>query len=264
MPSVEQIVSGLRENIGDHKTRFIPVVREGLGVASGTSPETFYTLNMPVISGEDVNLRVGRWLFTKVSSVAAANGLRAYTFSFDNGSYTVPIGATTAISGDAVYGSYTYLGEQEYTYRDSELYEYVHEGTNYVQSMRDLSILVAGVGTGLTLTPTPTEQQAFLIKLAAKYLLSKDREELGLAEAIMIKELDITIDTTRGIGNRIQSSKELNAALIAIIDRLNMGDTAGAGALIDTYSTYVSFDVIGLNYEHNELDGDQGLGVGID
>lgn len=262
MPNTDSIVSGLRRAIGDEKTKDISVVNEVMAVTTGEIFGTYYTLNMPVVSGEDVHLRVGRWYYSKVSSEAAANGIRGFTFNVPSGAFTIPNGAIGPGSGVQVLGSYTHRLEQEYEYRDSELYEYVRDGLELFQDMYDFNLDGTGIGTGYAISPDPTNFQSIVIMLSAKYLVKKDREDHGFVDSIYIRENDIAIDTTKGLKTQTDSSKDLLIHLQSIANRLHIRDNALAGELIDTYSSYIDTDVVGLEYEQNEQDGNLGLGLG--
>jgi len=262
LPNINQIVSGLRKSISDTKQGYINVVDEPIAIASGVNPELFYTLNMPVLSGNTVDLKIGRWQYTEYSTETACSGFRGYTFSQISGGFLIPTGGIEATSGDTVYATYTYTKNKSYEYQDSELFEYVRDGLEFVQSYRGFGLIGAGVGTGYSISPTPTNLQAFLITLASKYVIQKDREQLGLIDGIMIREADLTIDTTRSAKARLDSSENIRKVLLDILYKANLDDTAAAGEIIDTYSTFVTTDTVGLSYEKNEEDGPHGLGAG--
>lgn len=265
MANIDQIVSGLRKAIGDNKMKTVQIVNEQIGVASGGSGEQYYTRQMPVVSGNDIALRGGRWLYTLVASSIAANGIRGYTFDYDTACFTVPAGATVIESGENVYATYSYLEHQEYEFQDSEMYEYVRDGVSFVNSYyNSASYTVTGDGTGYVISPEPDNLGRMLITVASKYMVQKDREEHGLIDGIMVKELDVTLDTTKGAKARMESAKSLRYDLLDVIYKLNMDATAGAARLIDVYSTYVDSDNVGTDYETNALEGNFDLGEGVE
>ena len=264
MPNVATIVSGLRKAINDPKEREVHVVEEPIAISNGNLSATSYTLHMPIVSGDSVKLRGGRWLYSEYSTEAAASGFRGYTFNIPSGYFVVPTGAIAVTSGDTVLASYSYTQEQEYEYQEGELYEYVRDGLEFVQSYRSFGLSGAGVGTSYTISPDPSLTAAMLITMGSKYLVQKDREEIGLIDGIMIKEADVTIDTTKNSKSRLESSQDLRTVLLDILYKMNLDETAGEAALVDTYSTYVATDKVGTDYEANEVDGDHGIGLGYE
>jgi len=262
LPSTSEIVTNVRNSIGDYKTRRINIIDEPLGLATGTSPEVFYTKHMPVVTGGDTYLRSDRWFYQSAANNAAASGLRAYVFSASGGSFTIPAVATATTSGHKVNASYTYTKEQGYEYQDSELYEYVGDAVDWIQQYRSFSLTVTGAGTSLIVSPNPGRIESFLIETTSRYLIHKEAQDKGFKDGIFLKELDITIDTTKNSRNRQFAIRDLKDMVMDVINKMNLDDTAGAAQLVDTYSTYVSTTKVGNSYEINELDGQFDLGEG--
>jgi len=267
LANIAQIVSGLRKSIGDQKSEVTNIVKEPVTTATGGTPEVFYTKNMPIVSGNTVQMYSDRWLYTLVATTGAGLGTRAYLFDYDEGKFTIFDGATAATSGDTIYATYSYTEQMDYEYQDSELYEYVKDGVDWLNQYRNMGLSGVGVGTGITLSPQPSGVNAVLIAMTAKYLVQKDREESGIIDGIMIKELDITIDTTKNARARLESAKAMRADLLDIVYKMNLDSTAGAAKLVDTYSTWIAGggeDKVGTDYETNSADGPFGLGEGVE
>jgi hypothetical protein len=264
LPTTSDIVSSLRFSLGDEKTKIINIVDESLGLANGTAQEIFYTKNMPVVAGYNTYLRIDRWLYSLALTESAASGNRSYLFSVPSGSFMVPTDAVSATSGNKVFVSYTYEKEQRYQHQDNELYLYVEDALDWIQEKRDLSLVGSETGTGYTITPTPTNFQAMLIQMGAHYLLRKDMQDKGFKDGIMLKELDITIDTTKTNRSIRFSTQELGKMLLDTVYALNLKDQATAAGIVDTYSTYTTAqtDIVGTDYEINESDGPFNLGEG--
>lgn len=239
---IDFIVEILRQRIADTKTVYTDVAQEDAGTATGAvAGEFFYTDNMPILSGADTHLRVGRWYYDKVDTDYEVTGLRAYTFNVASGAFHIPTGATAATSGDRVKLSYTWIEEQETRFRDEDLKFYIGDAVTIVNSVyyNFGHTFVADTVTGMYISPTPTASDfaSYLYALYAAILIREEIEAESVGDRIYVRDINITIDTSKGLGDLSKSVKELRAKFDALLRTFLVDGQEAAFSRIDTYST---------------------------
>ena len=236
---LDLLVQILRYRISDLKIAYTTVTAEDVRTASGTSNEIFYTANMPVASGFDTYLRAGRWFFAKKNTELECNGIRAYVFNLESGAFIVPAGAIVAEAGSRVRVGYTWEEEQEYKFSDKELKLYIGDAITAVNLDCDFGYTFISTGE-FNVTPTVefNTAAAHIYPLYASILLKRQLESEGFGDRIYVKDLNITIDTSKGLGDLSKSTKDLESKYQNFINDCRMSDQLAAVQSIDTYSTY--------------------------
>lgn len=243
---VDWLIDLLRVQIADQKYKVTQVVQEDTGiVSSGVMDEMFYTDNLPIVDDTDTYMRIGRWLYQEVDSAAAAAGLRAYVFNVDSGCYHIPEGAIYGEDQGRVKVGYSWIDEQTYKFSDTELKYYVQDSTVTINdSYYNFGHTVVGAGASLDISPAPAydEIASYIYVKYATYLIKKQLEAEGFDNRIYVRDLNVTIDTTKGLGELAKSSRELIKEIEAIINELRLKGQVAAFTILDTYSTYVEND----------------------
>lgn len=236
---IDLLVQILRYRISDPKTIYSTVTSENVGVASGVNNEIFYTNNMPLASGFDTHLRIGRWYYQAKSSDAACNGLRAYVFNIDSGSFRIPTSAVLAPSGERATVSYTWEEEQAYKFSDKELKLYIGDAITAVNNDCNLGYTFVVSGETFDVSPTVTfnTAAAHIYPLYATILVKQQLESEGFGDRIYVRDINITIDTSKGLGDLSKSLKELKSSYTNIINACILEGQEAAVTKIDTYST---------------------------
>lgn len=246
----------VRYRISDLKTIVTNVVQEDVGSSSGSVPETFYTTNLPIASGFDTKLRAGRWLYSAVANEAASNGVRGYVFNTTSGSFLIPSVATPATSGDRIKLTYSWEEEQPYQFRDSEIYLYLGDAITVINSQYyDFGHSFSTDGTNYFISPTigASDVSAYIYSMYGSYMIKKQLESEGFGDRIYVRDLNITIDTSKGLNELAKSSKELYANVMEVLDICRINGQTEAFAAIDTYSTLpVSDGYYDTNYTKSD------------
>ena len=241
----------VRYRISDLKSIVNQVTQEDVGASSGSLPETFYTDNLPIASGFSTYMRIGRWLYTQVDTDVAAAGIRGYVFSTVSGSYRIPTGATAATSGDRVKVSYSWTEEQPYQFRDSEIYLYLGDAITTVNNQfYDFGESFSTDGTNFFISPSVgvSSPSAYIYAMYASYLIKKQLESEGLGDRIYVRDLNITIDTSKGLNELSKTSKDLYGNVMDLIKACRINGQTTVFDRIDTYSTLPVADAY---YESN-------------
>lgn len=236
---LDLLVQILRYRISDQKCVYTTVVQEDIGTASGIADEIFYSLNMPITSGSDTHLRCGRWYYTKKDTAGSCAGLRAYTFNVESGAFVIPNGAIYAETGSRVTIGYTWEEEQEYKFRDKELQLYIGDAINAVNNDYDFGFRFSINGDTYSVSPTPTYNDfaSHIYPQYASILIKRQLESEGFGDRIYLRDLNITIDTSKGIGDLSKSLKDLDSQYQNTIKDLMFKGQEAAFCRIDTYST---------------------------
>lgn len=236
---LDLLVQILRYRISDLKASYSTVTAEDVGTANGNSNEVFYTTNMPVASGFETYLRVGRWFYTKKETELECAGARSYVFHLESGAFRIPAGATLAESGSRVRVGYTWEEEQEYKFSDKELKLYIGDAITAVNS--DCNFGYTFISTGnFDVSPMVEFNSiaAHAYPLYASILIKRQLESEGFGDRIYVKDLNITIDTSKGLGDLSKSTRELESKYSNLINDCRLSDQLSAVQNIDTYSTY--------------------------
>ena len=253
---VDFLIGVLRYRIADPKTIVTPVIREqNDSISNGIVPETFYTKNMPIATGYTTVLRIDRWKYDEVNTVVEASGLRAYIFNETSGSFYIPSGAIPGTSGNIIKLSYSWVDEQECKFTDTELRLYIQDAVTTVNgSYYNFSHTVSGFGDTFDIVPSPGygEISSYLYIMYATYLIRKQLESEGFDNRIFVRDLNVTIDTSKGLGDLTKSSDILMGDFKNILNTFMLRGQESAFSLIDTYSTYNKYDST-YEYEHNYI-----------
>jgi len=244
------LVNLVRYRISDLKSIYNTVVQEDAGTAAGTANEIFSTDYMPIASGFDTHLRAGRWYYTKVSTDADAVGLRAYVFSTTSGQFRIPTNATYPTSGDRAKVSYTWLDEQPTKFTDDEIKMYLGDAITTVDSTYydfGYTFLADNTTNTFTISPTPTASglASYVYTMYASYLIKKQLESEGFGDRIFVRDINITIDTSKGLNDLQRSSKDLMDNFRRLISEIKLKGQESIMARIDTYS---SAPIVGDSY----------------
>lgn len=254
---IDWLVSLLRMAIADPKTSVNQVTWENSGLTSfGVIDETFYTTYLPIVSGADTYMRIGRWFYEEKDSIAGTFGIRGYTFNVESGAFFVPENAILGTSGDTIYLSYSWEEEQNYTYTDSELKLYIQDAVAEINNgYYDFGYTTSGAGSNFDLSPKPgiNDVASYIYVKYATYSIKKRQEAEGFDNRIYVRDLNVTIDTAKGLGDLSKSADTLMGEIKDIIQTIQVDGQTGAMARIDTYSTYVAWDAED-NYAHRWVD----------
>lgn len=243
---IDWLVALLRMAIADSKTSVNQITMENSGyIASGADDEVFYTEYLPIISGSDTYMRIGRWLYEEKNSIAETSGERGYVFNVESGAFYIPSGAVPGVSGDIVYLSYSWEEEQNYTYTDSELRLYVQDSVTEINNgYYDFGYRTSGVGGSFDVLPEPgiNDIASYVYVKYATYMVKKRQEAEGFDNRIYVRDLNVTIDTAKGLGDLSKSANVLMDEIKDIIQTIQVRGQEAAFARIDTYSTYVAWE----------------------
>jgi hypothetical protein len=246
---ISYVVSLLRHRISDPKTVYTNVVDEDAGTAAGSVNEVFLTDNMPVVSGYETELRADRWNYVACATVEAAANIRGYIFSNASGSFLIPNGATLPTAGDRIKLSYTWRERQPYRFNDTELKLYLGDAISTVNNVYynfGYTFVNSGVNN-LDISPVIKAEDLapHIYAKYASYLIKKELEAEGFGDRIYVKDINITIDTSKGLADLQKSAKDLLDDFKNIIIELRQGDIAKVACKIDTYNTVSYGDVDG-------------------
>lgn len=238
------LVELLRYRISDLKYTYSNVIQEDAGTANGTANELFYIDYVPAISSFDTHLRVegtgAKYYYTRYNTEADCSGKRGYIFSAESGYFMIPTGAILATSGSRVKVSYTYLEEQDAKFSDDELRLYVGDAITTVNnSWYNFGHTFSATGSTWYVSPTPDASSisSYLYALYAAFLVKKQLESEGFGDRIYVRDINITIDTSKGLGDLQKSAKDLMENFKSIVNELRLRGQTAAFARIDTYST---------------------------
>lgn len=254
---IDFLVGVVRYRINDLEYSDITVVDEDGGSSAGENQETFYTDNLPISSGFGTEMRIGRWFYTAYDTALECSGNRGYVFSQTTGSFFLPSGATPATSGDRVKLSYTWLSKQPNKFTDKEIQLYLGDAVSVVNGnyYNFGHSFVAENGT-FSIAPAPGagELATYVYAMYATYLMKKQLESEGLSDRIFVRDINITIDTTKGLSDLSKNSKELLTQFESIMNTCRVDGQAAAMARIDTYSTK---PISTANYDSNNTDNSE-------
>lgn len=239
---IDFLASLLRQRIQDPKYVYKDEVGEFAGNATGSLPETFETANLPILEGADRHLRVGRWKYTEFDTEGECAGERGYTFSVPSGIYRIPTGATAPEAGDPVTISYTWISEQETSFRDQDLKLYIADAVNVVNDIYyDFGHSVVGETINdLEINPLPQidEVSSYLYVMYSTILIQKEIEAGSYSDRIYVRDINITIDTSKGLGDLGRSIRELERRFEDVLNTFQIRGQESAFSKIDTYSTF--------------------------
>lgn len=242
------IIDIIRRTLGDPKTREVHEINDPMGRASGESQETFFTTYSPISSNSPVNLRmegtVGypankkrMWVYTYCATESACNGIRGYVWSETSGAFRIPSNAIMPASGDVAYGTYNWDEEQNYIFTDDEIGLFIRDAVPIIEGKYPKGYSASGVGADMAISPSPTRFSETLFVLQTIYLMKFRLLEEGFSDRMYIREIDLTVDTTKGIRETRQSLDTLNDYIDALIKKAKVTGQESAFARIDTYST---------------------------
>lgn len=256
------LVELLRHRISDPKYVYSTVVNEDAGISVGSPNEVFYTENMPVASGFDANLRVGRWHYGIANNSSDAQGVRKFVLVIESGGFLIPTGAISQLAGERVKLSYTWLEEQPNKFSDSELKIYLADAIKKVNDVYydfGFTISVSG-NVDLSISPTikASDLASHVYAMYASYIVKGELEAEGFGDRIYVRDINITIDTSKGLGDLQKSSQNLLKDFLNIINELRINGQESAFARIDTYSTVK--DITGMSYNSSFNSDEQIMG----
>lgn len=238
---IDWLVDHVRKRINDPKAIHTFEIQENAGSATGAAAgEIFLTQNMPISSGFERELRIGRWYYTEKDTIAETSGVRGYVFNVASGSYYVPSGATAATSGDTVKLSYAWNEEQPYRFSDDELKNFLQAAVTEVQQgYYDFSFVASGIGSAWSLAPEPGANNlgSYVFAMYTVYLIKKKLEEEGFQNRLVVRDNNVAIDLAKGLGELTKSSKELFLSFKDIVRALKINGQESAFSRVDTYST---------------------------
>jgi hypothetical protein len=258
--SVDNLVDQIRQHIADYKYVPTAIVDELPGegknaphatvnlwntFATGTPHEEFLTKNMPLVSGGKVVLKGGRWSYDfagqypdDYQDVAGHSGKREFLVDYYRGILIVPSGATPVVSGEKVLMNYSWWEDREYRFSDSETKNWVLDGDTYLRERITLPYTIEGRGDALSFSPlVPSGIWFSLLALSTSYFMRRRLQEEGIQDGIFVKDGDTSFDTTKTLVHRGRQLDQVKKDLESIIMDIKMGELAGAGIKIDTYST---------------------------
>lgn len=226
---VDWLMELLRMQIVDQKHKTVRVVGEDTDeVSNGVMNEMYYTDNLPIASGTNTYMRIGRWAYQEVDSAAAAAGLRAYVFNVDSGSFYIPEGAIYGEDQSKVKIGYSWLEEQSYKFTDAILKYYIQNAIVIINNnYHDFSYAAA---------ETNNIANYIYVKYAV-YLIKKQMEVEGFNNRIYVRDLNVTIDTVKGLSELEKSSQELIKEINMIITEFKTKKQVVVTETLDTYST---------------------------
>ena len=255
---IDFLVDLLRMKIADQKLLINNVVREeNATLCTGGTPETYYTKELPIAAGYSTILRIGRWKYGAVDDAVAASGERSYVFNTTSGSFYVPDDATPGTDGDIAKLTYSWSEEQEYKFSDHELKLYVQDAVVTINNGHyDFGHTVTGAGDSLEVSPQPvtSDISSYLYVMYSTYLVRKQLESEGFDNRIYVRDLNVTIDTSKGLGDLSKSSKVLMDEFSNVIYTLRVKGQEAAFMRIDTYSTYANESDDSYKFEVNHSD----------
>lgn len=231
-----------RNGIGDYKTVPTRVVDEIVSsgyITEGDEYNLYYTVELPITvsSTGDVYFRGGRWRYTIADT--GEDGEYWVKWNATSGSFMLDSGAVQPAASDLIKIGYTYDAPQEYSFRDSDLLRYIESAVYYVnkETCGITSYAVTGTPeTSLTITAEPSAYVGRLISKVAQLEARLQIESESNTSAIYVKQGQVTIDTTKGGGDRLKSVKELKSEVRSMIKTIITGELDGKR--IDLYSTY--------------------------
>lgn len=257
---VDWLVGHIRDRINDQKYVHTFEIQENAGLATGAESGWVYqTKNMPIATDLEHKLRVDRWIYTEVDTIGDAVGLRAYIWSETSGTYHIPTGAIQPASGERVKLSYAWYEEQPYKFTDNELKGFLQAAITEVQEVYyDFDYNMAGVGASLDIVPNPgaTDIGSYMFAMYTVYLIKKRLEEEGFDNRLVVRDMNVSIDLSRGLGELTKSSRELYETFKGHIKTLKFAGQEAAFARIDTYSSRPP-DVDNYKWETNYVQDDQ-------
>jgi hypothetical protein len=235
------LIDLVRYRISDPKYLVTNVVNENVGVSSGSDSEVFYTANMPIASGFDTHLRAGRWHYQEYDTAEDAQDNRGYLFSIESGSFLIPDGATPPESASTVRVSYSWIEEQSYKFSDREISTYLCDSISTVNKFYyDFGYTFNYDGSSFVLSPNITNKDyaSYMYAQYASYLVKKQLESEGFGDRIYVRDINITIDTTKGLSDLQKSAENLLKNFEKNINYLRLKGQEDSFARIDVFSNY--------------------------
>lgn len=241
--TANEILTFIREGVRDKKTLAIRVVDE---IVTSSYIETgeadynvYYTKYLPISSNsdDDVKFLGGRWNYEVEDT--GDDGTRWVQWVSESGAFVLDSGATQVGASDTVKVSYTWDQPQSYTYRDSEIRQWMKDATLWTNkaTCNETSFSVTGSVDDSTfgIDPAPSAYVGQLIGLKAQYEMRRARAAESDTRAIQVKQGDIMIDTTKGGRDRLASLQDLKGEIDRMVANIIIGEVEGIR--IDVYST---------------------------
>jgi len=242
---IDLLADLLRQRIQDPKYIYKDEVGEFVKAALGEEDEEFETANLPILSEADRHFRAGRWKYTEYPTSAECADKRGFTFSVPSGIFIVPAGAILPEAGDPVTVSYTWVSEQETSFRDQDLKLYIADAVNVVNDIYfDFGHSIVGSSVSdIEINPLPQidEVSSYLYTMYATILIQREIEAGSYSDRIYVRDINITIDTSKGLGDLGRSIRELESRFQDVLNTYQIRGQEAAFAKIDTYSTF-SYD----------------------
>ena len=242
--TANDILTLVRNGIGDYKAAYTRVIDEivtsSYTETGGTGTVTYYTINLPIASNSssDVYFKGGRWLYTVSDS--GTDGTRWIQWISASGIFLLDSGATQVTAGDIVKIGYAWDEQLEYSFQDSDLLRYIQSACYWVneETCNITSFTTTGsVDDGtLAIDPSPSQYLGMLISKVAQLSARLQLQSETDTSSIYVRQGQVTIDTTKGGRDRLQSIKDLRTEIHSMVLTILTADTSGQR--IDLYSTY--------------------------
>lgn len=253
----DRIASNIRKVINDEKTQATNVVKEAVSSsyivnddiqgAAGVSRtgESYMTQNMPIVTGASAIFRGGRWQYKVFTgSDEGPDGTRWIKWLESSGTFHLPTGQDSTTfsvpvgASDTVYLSYSWTEELPYELSDTQINEFIRDGTEQISSKHpgwEYTTSGALSSALFNISPSPPQAVEFLIALQSTVLARIRLEQQGYNDGIYVRDGDITIDTTKTLGSQLKSIQALQNTIDQMVADMIIADTRGVR--IDNYST---------------------------
>lgn len=209
--------------------------------ATGIDYEEFLTKGMPLVSGNKMLIRGGRWAYTDKGEWPGDTDYtgegRVFLKDYARGMIIVPSGATPIVSGEKVKMTYSWWEDQEYRFSDTEIKTWIPDGDSYIREKVALPYKLESTGNNLAFSVFPSGLYFSLLALSTSYFIRRRLEEEGFQDGIFVKDGDTAFDTTKTLVHRGKTLKEVKGDIDSIIMDVKMADLITAGIKLDTYST---------------------------
>jgi hypothetical protein len=240
-----EILEYVRRAVGDAKGVSTRVVNEIVNasrtvISTGEACTIYYTENMPITDDSETEVAFlgGRWDYEVTDS--GTEDTRWVKFVSESGAFILYDTATEVTSGDTVRLTYSYDAQNEYTYRDCELKEWIKAACYWMNEITSgitaFSVTGSIYDDTFGIDPEPSWFTGQVVSKRAQYEIRKSQESESDLGAIYVKQGPIVVDTTKGGKDRSDNLKSLSSELDDLIMHLKMGSIRGAR--IDLYSTY--------------------------
>ena len=229
------MVDEIRRLINDTKFTWTHIVREELGTANGANLEERFEVDYLPMAGYDYFLWVDRYPYEPIATSGhLVTGRRQYIPDIPNGRFVI----SHCNDSGTVYANYIWGTPRQYKFSDHELKLYMKDSIAEVNNLIDGSdIATTGYGSSLQFSESPTSIQARLIILLSSIYALKALQETMSLNAIYVKDGQTSIDTTKSLGSRKESIRDLESRINALVENQVMIQQLDEVCRLDTYST---------------------------